>query len=97
MARHKGTYMYAVCDALANDGHQCSAFVTPELHGDPFGPGHVFAGYLELTEAGRAAGWQMDDDVTRCPPHRLDRPAEPEPAAVEEVDLLSMIHTARSI
>lgn len=94
MPRHNGMYMYAVCDAIADDGHQCPAFVTPDLHGDPFGPGHVFAGYLQLTEAARAAGWQMDGDVTRCPHHRLDRPAAVRPAGVDEVDLLSMIPAA---
>ena len=83
MARYRGFYQYAVCDGTAG-GHRCTAFIAPAPHGDPFGPGHVFAGHLDVTLAGRAAGWLMaDDGRTLCPAHR---PAE-KPTTVTVVEL----------
>lgn len=73
--------MYAVCDGRDEHGHQCPAFVAPAPHGDPSGPGHVFSGYLDLTRAGEAAGWDMRHDRTLCPEHC----AGPRPEAVVDV------------
>lgn len=68
MSRHTGRLEYALCDGRG-EHRRCPAFVVPEPHGDPGGYGHVFGGFLDVTLAGRAAGWLMAADCTLCPEH----------------------------
>ena len=70
MSRHAARFEFALCDFRDPDGRRCHESVVPEPQRDPMGPGAVLAGYLDVTNKAKAAGWDTSGDGDWCPAHK---------------------------
>jgi hypothetical protein len=94
VTRHVGRHEYAVCSHREPD--RCPAFILPVPQRDPTGPAAVIAGYLDVTQALEAAGWDTGRDGDWCPAHKQQR-AEERAKAQSALSLLRVKLTTEDV